>query len=316
MNILRSDGISRLLHAKQQLLTDDGSGDVVYAMFMQPGKSSPESKQTLAERMITFAVNTFQPSPVMCHVELVVPCCQGSQEAVNFAIYIGQRSNWQTDKDSNEAYYLGKNTGRWRAVPVFGKQAAQEVREVCSKSIGVRYSMLRYLTASWPLRVLSGVVADATQSPAHCATLTARILRKAIGACTRHPSAWYGPSTLYSELCRDLRDQRISPETTLMTERTTAVVEIILRSSDDEVQALHDAECFDAIRALTLKAAAAEAYGDTTSQKLAQTQLATALFRWSVLRKPARPPLTIERHLFTGLAWNQGHVHEHQSHGT
>jgi len=300
MSVLRSEGIARLLRAKQQVSADDGSGDVVFAMFLEPHQPPPGSKPSLADRAITFAVNTFQPSPVMCHVELIVPCCPGSQEPVNFATYIGQTSNWQTDRENNDAYYLVNNAGKWRAVPVFGKRAASEVRDVCRKSIGVHYSLFRYLTASWPLRAISGIVADATQSPAHCATLTARILRKAIGACLRHPSAWYGPSTLYAELSQDLRDQQISPETTLMTEETTVTVDTILRARDDEVQVLDDVRCLDAIRALTLKAAAAEAYGDSTSQKLTQHQLATALFRWSVLRTPARPP-ALERQLFTGL---------------
>ncbi len=300
MSVLRSKGIARLLRAKQEVSTDDGSGDVVFAMFLEPHQPPPGSKPTLADRAITFAVNTFQPSPVMCHVELVVPCLPGSQEPVNFATYIGQTSNWQQNRKNNEAYYLVNNAGKWRAVPVFGKQAARAVRKACSESVGVQYSLFRYFTASWPLRAISGMVADAPQSPAHCATLTARILRRSIVACLRHPSAWYGPSTLYAELSQDLKDQQISPKTTLMTEETTALVETILRSRDDEVKDLDDTKCLDAIRALTLKAAAAEAYGDSTAQKLSQHQLATALFRWSVLRTPSRPP-AVEQQLFTGL---------------
>lgn len=300
MSVLRSDGIARLLRAKQEVSSDDGSGDVVFAMFLEPHKPPPGSNPTLADRAITFAVNKFQPSPVMCHVELVVPCSPGSDEPVNFATYIGQTSAWQIDRDNNEAYYLVNNAGKWRAIPVFGKQAARKVREACNASVGVQYSMLRYITAWWPFRAISGVMPDSMQSPAHCATLTSRILRNAVGACLRHPSAWYGPSTLYAELVQDLRDQQISPETTLVTEETTATVETILHARDDEVQTLDDVRCLDAIRALTLKAAACEAYGDSTSQKLTQHQLATALFRWSVLRLPARPP-TLERRLFTGL---------------
>ena len=286
MGDFRSEGIARLLRSNQCDSSDDGSGDVVFAMFLEPHEPPPGSKPTLVDKAVTFAVNTFQPSPVMCHVELVVPCRLGSQEPVNFATYIGQTSDWQRERDNNEAYYLVNNAGKWRAVPVFGKQAAREVRSVCSKSVGVQYSLLRYLTASWPLRSISGFMPDSLQSPAHCATLTSRVLRKSIGACRRHPSSWYGPSSLYAELSQDLKDQQISPETTLMTEETAAAVDAILRSKDDDVRLLDDVVCMDAIRALTLKAAAAEGFGDTTSQKLTQHQLATALFRWSVLRAP------------------------------
>lgn len=296
----KSAGVARLLKTLDEGLSDDESGDVVFAMFLEPHEEPPTSKRTLLRKALSFMVNRFQPSPVFTHVELVVPCCAGAHEPVNFSAYIGQTSNWQTDQVSNEAYYLSDNAAKWRAVPVFGKHAAQRVRSVCNRSIGVPYSITRYLTSSWPMRTCASMMPDTLQSPAHCATMVSRILNKSIGTCLRHPSAWYGPSTLYAELRKDLKDQKILPETTLMTTETNDAVHTMLWCSDEEVQALNDTKCLDAIRALTLKVSAAEAIGDATAQRLSQHQLATALFRWSVMRRP-EARATVQRRLFTDL---------------
>lgn len=282
---LKSDGILRLLQAKAKASLVDGSGDVVYVVFLEP--HSPPSgapPPSLREELITCAVRNLQQRPVMVHAELVVPCAPNAAQPIHFATYIGERSGWQHDRRKNTDYYLIDNANLWRAVPVFGKQAARLVRQTCSESIGVPYSMMRYVTATWPFRKLSGLVPDRPQSPAHCATLTARILRRSVGACAKHSSAWYGPSSLYAELQQDLVDQGISPQTTLMDTETADSVERILRSDDHDTRALGDERSLNAIRALTLKAAAAAAHGDATSQMLTQKQLAVALFRWGVLR--------------------------------
>jgi hypothetical protein len=283
MNAFRSENISRILK-QHEAYNDDGPGDVVFAMFLEPHEPAIGTTQTVVDLAITFGVNNLQPGPVMSHVELVVPGKMGKGEPVNFATYFGQTSNWQRDRENNYAYYLSSNANKWRAVPVFGKQVAKHVRETCNNSTGIKYSMLRYFTATWPFRAFAAMVADKPKSPAHCATLTARILRSALGECLHHTSAWYGPSTLYRELSNNLRKQKISPETTLMTEETTDTVNTILRSRDEDVEIIDEVKFLDAIRALTLKAAAAEAFGDSTSRKLTQRRLATALLRWSVLR--------------------------------
>lgn len=280
-----NEAIARLLESKRAQELDDGSGDVVFALFLEPHPPPPASDHRgSAEKALDFAIQHCQPSPAMVHVELIVPCTPGAKQPTSFATYIGCHSGWQSDPDANLGYYLGNNANHWRAVPVFGKQAARRVRDACSHSSGVPYSLARYFTASWPLRAFSGLVPDGDKAPAHCATLTARVLRHSIGACLRHPSAWYGPASLYAELCGDLRDQRIRPESTLMAPDTTRVVEALLRSSDAAVAMLSDAECTAAVRALTLKAAAAEAFGDSAACQMTQRQLANALLRWSVMR--------------------------------
>ncbi len=275
----------RILKAKEFQSLDDGSGDVVFALFLEPHEPPPGSgPPSLLDRIVSFVVENLQPSPVMTHVELVVPCRLNSSVPVSFATYIGSVSDWQSSRKNNEFYYLTNNANQWRAVPVFGKAAARLVREACDDSVGIKYSLLRYATASKMLRGLAGMMADKTRSPGHCATLTARILRRAIGDRLKHPSAWYGPATLFAELSEDLQQKQVAPETTLMSPETASAVDSVLRHSSEDLFSLSDESWMSAIRALTLKTASAETYGDSAMQKLTQKQLATALLRWSVIR--------------------------------
>tara|TARA_B100001094_G_scaffold25343_1_gene21187 strand:- start:5210 stop:6082 length:873 start_codon:yes stop_codon:yes gene_type:complete len=276
--------IARLLNASSAESSKDGDEDVVYALFLEP-HTVPE-QSSIASKAIHYAINNFQPDPVMAHVELVIPCVPGADEPVNFATYIGENSKWQTNTNTNMKYYLTSGN-KWRAVPVFGAKASTTARKMCSQSVGVKYSLMRYLTASWPLRYFSKLVPNKKRSPAHCATLTSRILKESIPNVLRHASAWYGPATLYGELLEKLRQRNILPESTLMSASTSESVDCILRKRDEDVMAmLDDKACLNAIRALTLKVASAETYGDSLSQKISQRQLATALLRWSVLRRP------------------------------
>ena len=276
--------IARLLNASSTSPSIDGDEDVVYALFLEPHPTPEQS--SITSKAIHYAINNFQPDPVMAHVELVIPCLPGANEPVNFATYIGEDSKWQTNINANMKYYLTSGN-KWRAVPVFGAKASVTARKLCSQSVGVKYSLMRYLTAAWPLRYFSNLVPNKKRSPAHCATLTSRILNESIPKVLRHHSAWYGPATLYIELLDKLRQRDILPESTPMSASTSEAVDCILRKRDEDVMAmLDDKECLNAIRALTLKVASAERHGDSFSQKMSQRQLATALLRWSVLRRP------------------------------
>lgn len=276
--------IARLLNASSTSPSKDGDGDVVYALFLEPHPVAGQS--SIAAKAIHYAINHFQPDPVMVHVELVIPCVPGADEPVNFATYIGENSRWQTDTNANMKYYLTSGN-KWRAVPVFGAKASVTARKMCTQSVGVKYSLMRYLTAAWPLRYFSKLVPNKKRSPAHCATLTSRILKESIPGVLRHPSAWYGPATLYAELLDKLRQEDIPPESTQMSASTSEAVDCILRKHDEDVVAmLNDQECLNAIRALTLEVASAETHGDPFRQKMSQRRLATALLRWSVLRRP------------------------------
>ena len=254
-------------------------------MFLEPHESNPaDGPPSFFDRLVTYVVNNLQPSPVMVHVELVVPCCPGSFDPVNFATYIGCKSGWQTNAKLNREYYLCQTANKWRAVPVFGKHAARLVRKACEESLDVDYSLFRYVTAAWGMRKLAAIVPDGSREPAHCATLTARVLKKGISGLLSHASAWYGPASLYAELCRDLGARGIVPETTAMGDDVSVHVDTLLRQRDKDVVFMKHDMYMSAIRALTLKASAAESADDPAMAVMTQKQLANALFRWSVLR--------------------------------
>ena len=170
--------LQKLLRAQQEQSADDGSGDVVFVMFLEPHECG--SSQSVFDKIVSFAVNQCQPSPVMVHTELVVPPPPGSGAPVSFATYIGEHAAWRTDRAANSRYYLTNTAGHWRALPVFGKHAARLVREACNESDGVEYSLMRYATAAWGLRQVASMVPENARSPAHCATLTARVLRRGV----------------------------------------------------------------------------------------------------------------------------------------
>lgn len=100
----------------------------------------------------------------------------------------------------------------------------------------------------------------------------------------RHPSAWYGPASLYSELCAQLQNMQIVPESTQMGQ-VSFQVDRLLKDRDRDVQLMSETDFTGAIRVLTLRASAAAASGDGAMQVMTQKQLARGLFRWSTLRE-------------------------------
>lgn len=278
-----SGAIEALLLSKKLRESDDGSGDVVFALFLEPHAPDPGGGGTLVDRLITFAVNNLQPRPVMTHVELVVPCCADARLPVNFATYIGETSSWKRDSSENRLYYLRLHANQWRAVPVFGPQAAHRVRAVCNDSEGIQYSMLRYVSAASCFRAASWLVPDRSHSPAHCATLVARVLKAAVGSTT-HCSAWYGPASLFADLSAHLRRREIVPAVSEMGPDSLVREQRLLGGVDSDVAAMGDAEALDAIRVLTLKVASAAHQGDAASQRILQKKLANGLLRWGVNR--------------------------------
>lgn len=282
MGTVASDAIRRLLQAQEDATQDDGSGDVVFALFLEHNEVEQSG---MFNRLVDFVVKHFQPSPGLVHVELVVPCAPSSLQPVIFATYLGSHSGWQTDAKNNSSYYLSSTANKWRAVPVFGKQAARHVRAACEKSNGVEYSLLRYVTAAWGVRNLAALMPDGPRDAAHCATLAARCLKSGIGTIIKHKSAWYGPTSLYVELCKELQSRSVVPDTTNLGDDVTVHVDCLLRRRDDDVSSMSNDASMAAIRALTLKASAAESSGDGAMAVMTQKQLANALFRWAVLRR-------------------------------
>ena len=240
----------------------------------------------------------------MAHCELLMPPVPADESLrTNFATYFGRQSAWQTDKMDGYNYYLVENAGRWRAVPIFNANAGAKLRNEADMELGVEYSLSRYLSAVPPGRWLAKFVSDTRRSPAHCATLTARVLRNSAVYTPVHTSAWYGPSTLYHEIAHAAtwKSERMGAASWEGMPLTTAKhVESLLRGvmTPATVHEVGDSGCLEAVRALTMRACNALVQSDDVSQRLTQQQLATALLRWVVLRDlepaaPARSPVDI-----------------------
>lgn len=279
--------------AAESVFDADESGpascDVVYVLFLEP-RAEADPRWSAVECIIDKAVRTFQPSPALAHCEILIPPVPFDEGLrTNFSTYIGCKSGWQTDKIDGLNYYLVENGARWRAVPVFGANAATLLRNECDMELGVSYSLARYLTAVAPLRWIAGLVGDKRRSPAHCATLSTRVLRNSGVYAPLHAPAWYGPSTLYRELCEQAARQgeRMGASSWAgMSLETTVSVEALLRGVQEPatVRRVGDESCMDAVRALTMRVCHALVSNDATAQRLTQQQLATSLLRWSILR--------------------------------
>jgi hypothetical protein len=300
MNSTAQEAIAKLLSVQEKQSKDDGSGDIVWVLFLEPSNPSNtnandanDTTTTCFNRIIDFIVRNFQPGigPVMVHVEIIVAPVQASHDPISFSTYIGERSGWRDDRATNTRYYLEDTCNQWRAVPVLSKHVARLVREKCNASNDVPYSLFRYATAAWGLRKLAFMVPDGPRRPAHCATLTARVLRNVVPNLIRHSSAWYSPSALYWELCGFLTSNTFKEQRTLQFEDETnrtdteTCVETLLRGSEEEVDNMDESDILHCIRAMTFKTALAMASTNTQCGGVTeQKHLAMALLRWSIRR--------------------------------
>ena len=252
---------------------------------------------------------------MLTHVELVIPpndpsssgspASNDDEARMNFATYLGKRADWGSQFGDPEEFYLGKNFDAWRATPVLAWDAANRLRDECETHhvktpYAAWFRLYNYPFSVPPLRSLAWTLDDAPKTPAHCATLSARILRRALPE-TELPmsSAWYGPSTLFLELASERRmrayqrqildyDQsRSLPE----VEEDAAAAErgerTLLYGSDLEVYRLGQHECHLGTEGVARKAINAVVEGDATMARMWQKNLAKALMRWTQLRGAA-----------------------------
>ena len=218
----------------------------------------PQLKWTWYEKVLDALVQSAQPAPAMTHTELVLPPESGDDDEMHFAIYLGKQAHWGSVFGGGKKFYLDPqgNAKSWRAVPIVGQDAVRRLRAECSKHSGTSYGpmhrLFNYPFSMPPGRSLAWLLDDSTGSPAHCASLTARCLRRALPELgLSRPSAWYGPSTLYLELARESRmrsykqylTEAATVKATVEVERAAKSADTLLRGSDDAVVALSHDEC-------------------------------------------------------------------------
>jgi len=268
---------------------------LVFVLALE-GQDAPNESWNMWQKLLDAIVQSAQPLPSITHVELVVPSSSGGGgddgDSMNFATYIGERAGWGNSFNNNRSFYLGENAGNWRAVPVSCTDAANRVRRECDRHVGTPYSLLRYIFAVPPFRALASALPDDPLSYAHCATMTARVLKRALSeAAPRHASAWYGPSTLFIEMSSSDAQRRASAfisETnsmqSLVEQEDEAVAsDNLLLGSDDDVRALTGASCCAAIRSLSHRAC--DVSLDEPARRTLQKQLAVALLRYNLVNR-------------------------------
>ena len=129
---------------------------------------------------------------------------------------------------------------------------------------------------------------DSIGAPAHCATLTARVLRNG-GLPLKHVSAWYSPTTLYLEA----EERAASVVIESGSEKGSGVDEELAQATDAllrgpletaTVTTIGDEMCSKIIENLVERVVGAIQSGDAVSQRLSQQQLANAVLRCGLLR--------------------------------
>jgi len=263
---------------------------VAYLLALE-GSSTPDPAWGLAETALDIAVQLFQPSPAISHVELFLPQ-NNTFDDPNFATYLGCLAGWGKSFGGQRSFYLGRNASLWRAVPIAAQDASDRVRTEAVGHEGTPYSLSRYAMSVPPFRAFSGMLPNGVGAPAHCATLSARVLQRALPErAPMHSSGWYGPSTLFLEMessnslekTREFLKNSTFTTTDCSNYEETNALHMLMGGSDEEVVNLTDAQVQRAITILTERAL--QPGMDATARRIVQRQLATALLRDSIVRK-------------------------------
>ena len=183
----------------------------VALMVMKADATSKDA--TFTEALVDRTVQFGQPYPAITHVELWIGDQPGGKHEDNhFSTYLGTKKGalWTSGLTDSKKFY---SSAAWSAVPLVATDVERRVRAECNLHSGTPYPpaalLWQYPMSIWPLRAFSGLMDDRINAPAHCAALSARILRSALPEVDLpQPSHWYGPSSLYLELSKPERMER------------------------------------------------------------------------------------------------------------
>ena len=251
----------------------------------------PDASFSIGHRIVDSLVKTFQPPPVLTHVELLLPPSSPRDET-HFSTYLGRNAAYGSTFADSRNFYLGpSNINSWRATPVMGPRALKSARATCDGECNTPYSLCRYVFSCPPGRALAGLLPDSAGWPAHCAALSARIIRDSMpGFHLPHHALWYSPSTLYLELTKPSRMaeyhdlvNETTPSVTAITqdEEVNGTVEVLLHGSDRAVELLTHLQCRVAIDSMCTNVIRQRATGsDQVKERILEKQLAKALLRW------------------------------------
>ena len=181
----------------------------------------------------------------------------------HFSTYLGAKKGalWTSGLTDSKKFY---SNPAWSAVPIYTTDVERRAppSATCTAARPTRQPPCCGSTrwSIWPLRAFAGFLDDRINAPAHCAALSARILRNAIPEIQLpQPSHWYGPWSLYLELSkpermeRALAQQRPTVRSQVEDERDEQLADTLTLHSDDDVVAMSAADARQAIQALAIQ---------------------------------------------------------------
>ena len=273
--------------------------ECVALMVMKADATSKDA--TFTEALVDYTVQFGQPYPAVTHVELWIgdrPTETGEDN--HFSTYLGAKKGalWTSGLTDSKKFY---SSAAWSAIPIFAADAERRMRSECNLHCGTPYppaaTLWQYPMSIWPLRGLSGFLDDRINAPAHCAALSARILRSALPEIALlQPSHWYGPSSLYLELStpermeRALAAQRPVVRSQAEEEEDDRLADILTLHSDYEVVEMRTSDARQALHALSIKVLdAGTRQGDHEQDqdkfRAAQERFARGLTRYTWLNR-------------------------------
>ena len=258
----------------------DATGSLVCLLCLEPSTAPAD---TTLEGALNCLIEACQPSPVVMHVELAI--VGGDGKISHFATYLGQEAEFREEQADSKTFYTRQMAGRWRAIPIARSRLASVVQKESTKEVGAPYSLARYITSVPPFRALAAALPCKAGASGHCATISARILKRAFPGLLTNSSGWYSPSTLAIELNQLLpRTHHYLSETRSMKatgeeEEANEALQALLIGNDLDVARANPVSKRDAIENLALRASDPDA--DEVGLAVAQRQLANSLLRAS-----------------------------------
>ena len=247
-------------------------------LFLKADQTDAHATWTTA--FVDRAVQLGQPYPAITHCEMWVGERVGTTKnnGNHFSTYLGSTKGamWTEGLRDSPGFYecmkpvnetVTRRTARssWSAIPIFALDGAEKLRRECNLHHGTPYPpgflLWQYPMSTWPLRAFSGLVDDRINAPAHCAALSARILRTALPTtyAMEHPSHWYGPSSLYLELATPTRmeaalaRERPAVKAQVEEEALDRLADVLVQHSDDEVAEMRREDAHKALHTLAVQ---------------------------------------------------------------
>jgi len=273
--------------------------ECVALMVMKADATSKDA--TFTEALVDYTVQFGQPYPAVTHVELWIGDRPTEPTEDNhFSTYLGAKKGalWTSGLTDSKKFY---SSTAWSAIPIFAADVERRVRSECNLHCGTPYppatTLWQYPMSIWPLRGFAGFLDDRINAPAHCAALSARILRSALPEIALPQSShWYGPSSLYLELStpermeRALAAQRPVVRSQAEEEEDDRLADTLTLHSDDEVIEMSTSDARQALHALSIKVLSAGSRDSDHGQdqdkfRAAQERFARGLTRYTWLNR-------------------------------